>query len=257
MRSKSVIHLHRRAALSLIFVISIAISLVGCRRHNTSFASPEEAAKLIENCIGNECAQLSSALRLSFTLRAGSIAVSTFRGKFEPDFDDALLQVVCSQDFELVLLTRESSGRWRYTDSLPFPWGAHDVVRIGLERAIDRADDAIIIHNDVVGFGTGIYQADFLIIRVLKRKLHVVLDTIEKGSVYPPQSERPNQWVEQHSSFEIAPATEKDPGNVTETMTLNIVGKRAVVERQFDWKKDFGLFEPGFWTRSMQPAAEK
>jgi hypothetical protein len=237
-------------AIFLLACLTILVS--GCRTGERSFASPEDVAHILENCAGGTCSQLSASLHLGIPLRPQVCSVSALRVKFEPASDDALLKIECSQDFGLLLLVQES-GRWQYADSMALPWGAHDAITVGLRKLIDPSDDAIIIHGDTVGFGTGIYQSDFLVVRVLNRKLHVVLDTVEKGSVYPPQSAGPNRWVEQRSSFEITPADQKKAGSVTEMMTLNVGGKEVVLEREFDWRKEFGHFEPSLWAHPSKP----
>jgi len=152
-------------------------------------------------------------------------------------------------DFELVLLTRESHGRWQCANSTPFPFGAYDVITVGLQKLIDANNDDIVIHGDTVAYGTGIYQADFLVVQVLSHKLRVVLDAVEKGREYPPESEGPNQWVEQQSVFKTIAATEKEPGSITEIMTLNVAGKKVTLERDFVWEKDSGRYKPTFWSR--------
>lgn len=245
----------------LLLSLSLAVSyLAGCRTRETSFASPEDAAHVLENCGVDTCTQLSSSLRLALPLRPEVCSVSVLRGTFEPDSDDALLKVQCSQDFQLLLLTSKSHGRWHYADSMPFPFGDHDLIAVALQKLIDSNHDDIVIRGDTVAFGTGIYQADFLVVRVLNHKLRVVLDTVEKGSLYPPEHEGPNQWVTQQSSFDITAADDKSPGTVTETMNLNVGGKKVTVEREFDWQKEFGVFAPSFWSAvhpSAKPIAEK
>ena len=83
-----------------------------------------------------------------------------------------------------------------------------------------------------------------MVLQVLNSKLHTVLDTVEKGT-FAVEADQP--VVEQQSSFDITPATATGSGSVRETMTLKVGGKKVVVQRDFDWQKDLGSFEPGFW----------
>lgn len=246
----------RQSAALLLFCLSLVIVYAaGCRTRETSFTSPEDAAHVLENCAPDTCTQLSGSLHLAFPLRPPVCSVGVLRGSFEADSDDAVLKVQCSQDFQLLLLSRKSRGRWQYADSIPFPFGNHDLIAVALQKLIDPNDDDIVIHGDTVAFGTGIYQADFLVLRVLNRKLRVVLDTVEKGSVYPPLGH--GTAVQQQSSFSITPTTGRDPGSITERMDLNVGGKKVTVERDFYWQKDLGIFEPGFWSRPDEPDAAK
>src|SRR6185437_4595286 len=227
------------AALPLTF-----ISVAGCRAREKSFASPKDAAHAVENCTDDTCSQLTALLHLSLPLRPKVCVVRALEGTFERDSTDALLNVKCSQDFELILLTRNSRGRWQCTNSLPFAFGAHDVVIAKLQQLIDRSEDDIVTHGDTVTFGTGIDQADFIVVRVSGRKFHTVLDTVEKGTV---AVEADQSVVEQQSSFHVFPATANGPGSVTETMMLQVGGRKAVVQREFNWQKDLRIFEPGLW----------
>ncbi|MGC2255122.1 MAG: hypothetical protein WA563_11300 [Candidatus Acidiferrales bacterium] len=172
-------------------------------------------------------------------------------GVFEPGYSDALLEVKCSYDFELVILTRGLRGTWGYLDSV-YLGAIYDRLTVGLAKMISPREDDIIVHNDVTLRGTGIYQADFEILRVTNRKVRVVLDEVEKGFAYPLGE--PDQWVEQQGKFEAVPATDKDSG-ITEIMTFKTERKKTVVERGFYWRKDFGIFEPTFWS-PLQPAAK-
>lgn len=238
-------------------VLLAVVYTAGCRNRETSFASPEEAAHILENCGGDTCAQLSGSLHLALPLRPKVCSVVATWGEFETNSDDALLQIQCSMDFELVLLTRDSDGRWHGADSMPFPVGDYDAIAVGLKRLIDKNYDAITIHDDTVSYGTGLYQADFLVLQISNRKLHVVLDTVEKGAFHPPEGEGLNHWVEQRSSLDITSATEKEPGSVTEMMDLDVGGKKAAMEREYHWQKDLGIFEPSFWSRPETPDAAK
>jgi hypothetical protein len=226
------------------FSVLVVFFFSGCKPHRASFASPDEAVTSLQHCTADTCARLADAVHLAFTLRPDSCTVTPIHGIFEQGFDEALLNVQCSMDFELVLLARQPTGRWQYADSIPFPRGAFDVVDIGVTKLIDRTNDAIVIRNETAGEGTGLYQADFLVLQVLNSKLHTVLDTVEKGT-FAVEADQP--VVEQQSSFDITPATATGSGSVRETMTLKVGGKKVVVQRDFDWQKDLGSFEPGFW----------
>jgi hypothetical protein len=234
---------------------STVLALTGCRSREASFESPENAAHALGNCTVDTCSQLSSTLHLGLPPRPKVCSVGALRGGFEPDSEDTLRKIQCSQDFQLVLLTRAPHGRWQYANSMAFPWGAHDVTTVTLRRLIDPRDDDIVIHGDTVAFGTGVHPADFLVVQVSGRKLHVVLDTVETGSeeglMNPPYIP-----VTQDSKFEVMPARDKNYGIITEVMTLNVVGKKIVVQREFDWRKQFGMFEPGFWY-SLEPGTAK
>jgi hypothetical protein len=241
---------HQSMALPSFCAFLILISLTGCGARETSFVSPEDAAHNLENCTTDTCPQLSTSLHLGLPLRPKVCSVGVLYGTFEPDSDDALLKIQCSQDFQMVLLTRESGGRWQYVDSMPFPFGAHDVITVTLRKLIDPSDDDIVIHGDTVAFGTGVYQADFLVVQASHRKFHTVLDAVEKGTA----AVKAGQPVEQQSSFAITPGTEKEPSSITEKMTLKVDGQNIVVEREFNWQKDLGIFEPGFWY-AIRPSA--
>lgn len=246
----------RRHAIHLLLCLAV-VYLAGCGTRETSFASPEDATHVLENCTPEACTQLSSSLHLSLPLRPEACSVGVLRGSFESGSDDALIKVQCSQDFQLLLLTRKSRERWHCADSMPFPFGTHDVITAALRKLIDPKNDDIVIRGDTVAFGTNTYQADLLVVRVLNHKLHVVLDTVEKGAFHPPEGEGPNQWVEQQSSFDITAADDKGPGSITERMDLNVGGEKVKVERDFYWQKDLGIFEPGFWSRPEKPDATK
>lgn len=241
-----------RSLAFLAFSVLVAFFFSGCQLHRTSFASPDEAVTSLQHCTADGCARLADTVHLAFTLRPDSCTVTPIHGTFEQGFDDALLNVQCSMDFELVLLTRESSGRWQYVDSIPFPRGAFDVVDTGVAKLIDRSNDAIVIRSATAGEGTGLYQADFVVLQVLDRKLHTVLDTVEKGTV-AVEADQP--VVEQQSSFDVTPATATESGNIRETMTLKVGGKKIVVQRDFDWQVHLRIFEPGFWY-SPDPTTE-
>ena len=223
------------------------ISLAGCRARETSFTSPRDAAHALENCTADSCSQLTASLHLSIPLRPKVCSVGTLVGTFEPNSTDALLKVQCSQDFALILLTRDSRGRWRCTDSLSFVFGAHDAINTSLQKLIDLNEEDVVIHGDTVTFGAGIGQSDFLVVRASDRKFHTVLDTVEKGTVAVEADE---PVVEQQSSFDITPATASAPGGVKEVMTLSVGGTKVVVQRDFNWQKDLRIFEPGFWYSS-------
>jgi hypothetical protein len=228
----------------------ILISLTGCGTRETSFVSPEDAAHNLENCTTETCPQLSASLHLGIPLRPKLCSVGALHGTLEPDSDDALLKIQCSQGFQIVLLTRESRRRWQYADSMPFPFGAHDVITVTLQKLIDPSGADVVIHGDTVAFGTGAYQADFLVVQASHRKFHTVLDTVEKGTAMV----EPGQSVEQQSLFAITPATEKECGSITEKMTLKVDGQNIVVEREFNWQKDLGIFAAGLWY-AVRPSA--
>lgn len=243
-------------AILFLLVFSIFIPLGRCQAQ-TSFASPEEAAKALQGCTGDGCKALSAALHLSFGFDPKTCPYPEYamplKGAFERDHSDALVTIKCSYDFELVVLTRDPDGRWVYLDSV-YLGATYDYLTLTLARVVSPAEDDIVVHDDVIVHGTGIYQADFLILRITNRKLQIVLDAVEKG-VISPYGESGDS-VEQESKFSVVPATDKGPGTVNETETLNVGGKRtSVLEREFDWRKDFGIFEPSFWG-SVQRASK-
>ena len=244
--------------LSLFLFVLLCFSPFQLCQAQTSFASPEEAAKSLQSCQGEQCKQLANALHLGFAFDPKDCPspefVHAIQGDFEPGHRDALLAIKCSYDFGLVLLVRDTDKHWIYGDSR-YLGAIYDRLTLSFARVIRPAEEDILIHNDVVLRGTGIYQADFEILRVLSGKFKAVLDTPEKGFAYPVGEQ--DKWSEQESSFLITAATEKEPGSLTEKMTLSLAGKKVFVERSFDWRQDFGIFEPSFWSRPEKPDAAK
>ena len=224
------------------------ILLWGYAQTRPDFSSPEQIVDVVDRGTNDERRQLRGVLNLPFDLRSGCDATAE-RATLEIGHDDAVVQIKCSYDFDLILLRHLQSGSWSLVDSLPLD-AAYDMLTIQLRNILGPKEKQVVIHNHVVGRGTGLLQTNFMIMTVAAGKFRVVLDAVEEAHVSPDK--QPDDFVKQKSTFEIEPEARDGLSSIVETQILSAHGTRMVLKREYDWDERLGEFQPSFWS-SVKP----
>jgi len=193
---------------------------------------------------GNEDdrSQLSEQLRLMIPkwTRVGATkdvpctvfdSVRPYDANFSSTIQGVLLEVyssTCQYTF-LTVLQHLPSGDWRYIDTQPF-WSQDHEPKVNLESLVEEGTKEIVVDGYLVDKGTGIYQTNYAVLKLLQDKLRVVLDEPLRVTyaVAPATSEKQSQ----ESSFRI---TRMEANNKPSTSF------RCILEEQVLKNGKFGM----------------
>lgn len=209
-----------------------------------TFSSPKQLLEILQTGKGQERVRVNRVLHLRFMANQ-TCSAKTWRGFLERGKIGAVMQVGCDAGDRLVVLGLMKNGRWQYEGSAQL-WdltGAE--LRVQLEAVTDPPVEDIVVRDNGVSNGTGIWQADFMIFKVVRNRLRKVLDTVEYSHLQ--QWTEPFHWVDQESKFLIVPTTKKRPAEVDETMSLTSNSGTALLERSFQWSHETNTFDVGLW----------
>src|SRR5271156_2677914 len=202
------------------------ILLWGYAQTRPDFSSPEHIVDVVDHGTNDERMQLRGLLDLPFDLRNGCGATAE-HAALENGHDDAVVQIKCSYDFDLVLLRHLQSGSWSCVDSLPLG-ATYDMLTVQPRNILGPKQKEIVIHNHVVVHKTGILQTNFMILKVVAGRFRVVLDAVEEAHEAP--YDKPDSFVQQKSTFEIEPETKDGLPSIVETQILSAHGTRIVLK---------------------------
>jgi hypothetical protein len=227
----------------IVLLVLCFFSMRGSAQSVSTFESPEQAAKLLTQGSDAEKVRMKDVLHMQFVMgkecvgAPGDCVAETERGLLEEGKENAILKVKHYYDFALVVLVRNADGAWQFLDSMPLN-AAYDYLTVGLGSIVKPPVQEIVVHKHVSDRGTGIFQANFLILKVSHGRLQVVLDAVEEST---------QSLSEQKSEFKITPASGDVPAHIDEKQTIRVGGKATTREREFVWDENLRTFQVSQW----------
>jgi len=214
--------------------------LLGCKSNVATFDSPEQVAVLLSQGSAEEQSRLKDVLHMPFQCdpSARPCSAQAEPALLEQGRETAIIQVKQSYDFVLLVLARNQNGRWQYLDSIPLN-AAYDRLTVDLQSIVSHPVQEIVVHQHVIVRGTGIYQANFVILKMDGGRLTTVLDTVEESHL--------DSDLTQSSTFEVIPKSEEQNAEVKETQALTVGKRTTTMERKFTWENELRLFQVSFW----------
>jgi|SRR5579871_4375416 len=153
--------------------------------------------------------------------------------------DTAVVLVKDLQWADLIALVRETTGTWRWAGTLPLRF-AYEQLHLEFRSIVASGVDEIVVFNDTVGHGSGIYQGRLLIAKLLDGELRVVFAAADRSNI--------NGWGPvdyQHSSNFTFAAPGKEPGAISEMSNYTIGARHYRIKRDYEWSDQLQLFAPG------------
>jgi hypothetical protein len=158
--------------------------------------------------------------------------------------------------FYIVVFEPSDKAAWKRTVTLPVRFHARGI-RIAYEALLGTPEHQILIHGYTAGWGTGIWEYDFLVVRYVKGRFQVVLDVPEEVNLFEPDAKEPNGNAEegQQSEFMFEDSkTGPDGSRGTATSKL-IVEKQIITKhdlkivrwRAYFWDEGLGCFSGMPW----------
>lgn len=114
---------------------------------------------------------------------------------------------VCQYTF-LVVLERLPDGGWRHVDTVPL-WSRDHEPKVSLESLVEEGTKEIVVDGFLTDSGTGIYQTNYAIFKLLQGKLRTVLNEPLHVN-YSVAAVEKSKSQSQDSSFRIVPVAGKN-----------------------------------------------
>lgn len=144
----------------------------------------------------------------------------------------------CEEFQFIVVIERETGNTWRLVRTIPL-FTKYNVPQISFPALVDADEHEIMIHNETVDYGTGIFQKDLVIWKYIDGGLQVVFDEVESLTFAVPTGirERPNTDQAQKSVFTVVAAEPQEGGykDILEKQTVRDHGTTIVRWRAFGW----------------------
>jgi hypothetical protein len=237
---------------ALVLFISMSLCVLGCGHNLVTFDSPEQVVNILRLGNDEQQARVKKELHMPWVLGkdcegepADECGVEIKTAVLEQGKENAVIQVAHYFDFLLIVLVRNKNGTWQYSDSMPLS-AAYNFLTVTFQSIVNPPVQEIVVHKHVPLHGSGIYQANFLILKVIDGRLRVVLDTIEESNLTQDWTGGP--LLMQRSAFEVIPKTGDKSAYVRETQTFVIGDRSAQWERAFYWDDDLHTFQVSLWT---------
>jgi hypothetical protein len=244
----------------LVLTAFLSLSATSCGKGVNTFDSPEHVLNTLKSGSTEAMTRTKQELHMPpMFIKNCENGDATLRdlelrpAVLEDGMKNAIITAKCGYSFLVITLVQEKSGKWRYQDSMPLS-AVYDTLTVTLQPIVNPPVQEVVVHGHVPAHGTGIYQADFVILKVIDGHIRAVLDEIEQSHLDPPNGTA-QPAVMQESTFNVRPKTSGDSASVIETQTLTVSGKSTVSEREFDWDDNLHIFEVGFWETSKPTSA--
>jgi hypothetical protein len=142
-------------------------------------------------------------------------SVRSENADFSKTLHGVLLDVyssVCQYTF-LAVLERLPNGGWRHVDTVPF-WSRDHEPKVSLESLVEEGTKEIVVDGFLTDSGTGIYQTNYAIFKLLQGKLRAVLNEPLRVNYAVAAGEK-SKRQSQDSSFRIIPVAGKNGPNTS------------------------------------------
>jgi hypothetical protein len=141
--------------------------------------------------------------------------------------------LTCRRGF-LILFVRQD-GQWAHAGTILLEEHYGDSPQYRVTSSLVDGKLAVIVHHNLVDWGTGIQQKNMQVFLLMGTKVRLVFDEPESISIGVPLKN--SAFVEkQSSSFRITPGTRSDPYATIEETRHSIVNGRSVTQyRNYTW----------------------
>ena len=157
----------------------------------------------------------------------------------------AVGQFGCQYDF-LAILQLEATG-WTHLGTIPL-LSKYRSPKVRFISLVSSAEKDIVVNDNTVDYGTGIFQRDMTVWALVGSRLEIVFDEIENLTFavgVRKNGEFGNTQQSQHSLFTFVPAEGQDaPGyrDILEKQVLSDHETTLTRWRLFVWRPEFGRF---------------
>jgi hypothetical protein len=159
-----------------------------------------------------------------------------------------VVPTICYGTEFVVVLQREAENEWKLVRTIPLDtqiWTA----RISFPALVQPDEREIMIHDYTAERGTGMWQKDLVIWKLLQDRLEVVFDEVESLSFYVAtgrmEEETGNTEQSQESVFTIEPADLGQSGykDIIEKQTVKDHKTTIVRWKGFAWRPSLQRFQ--------------
>lgn len=225
------------------FALAAIPAPVGAQRALT-FSAPSQLVETLRNGAGSQRKQLDRELGWRF-MPHQTCTAKTWRAQLERGEMGTVMRVNCDAGEVLAVLGRMRGGRWQYEGSAGLWDPGGGKLKVELIALVDPPVEEIVVHNNQVENGTGVWQGDLMVFKVIGHRLRKVLDTVEYSHL--KQWTKPFHEVDQQSTFKFILASKDQPAEVDEVQTITTDTAKVVLERSFQWSKRTDTFDPSQW----------
>jgi hypothetical protein len=233
----------RQVLHALLFVSCVRVGAVA--QESLPVHSPEDAVRILQSGKAEEKARLAKQFHLD-----GDLTGMEFSVIYRPLDAGRKTAVITARLFDVitVIVLKHTRQGWLYEDSLPF-WAWTDKLSMNLKPLTEPPLNDIVIHQHVTTHGTGLYEAHFVVVKLIDSRLRIVLDTVEEAHIsgWP----RDEGDIEQKSVFKLTPAKKDEPADIEEEETVRTGSFAEVRKRDFTWIPEFKIFEPSEWSSAQ------
>jgi len=172
----------------------------------------------------------------------------------------AFVRMQCGWDLDLVF-TQEVDAGWRFLQTIVIP-NKYWEVKVSVASVTGDDSQQVLVHNAQYRSGTGIGQQNFVVYKLIDRRVVPVLDVVESAHLMLPWTQHE---VSQDSKFVFEPATRGElprlgsPPIFEETQVLDFPGGLVELKRDHMWRSDRRLFLATQWfsARRLGPRKKK
>jgi hypothetical protein len=150
--------------------------------------------------------------------------------------ETSVLTVKCGYDLSVIVLAKPPDATWTKIDSMDF-YAAYDRLTLEPASLIHAPLQELVIHN-AAGVSGSVYQAYFLVARLLGDRLTIVFSTLETAQE-PHFGGVPRH---QDSTITFSPARGNEGGEISQTAKIEIGEHSYIIRRSFSWDPNIQAF---------------
>jgi hypothetical protein len=247
---------------SFVVFLLLSFGLYQQSRQASAHSSPEEIARILGNGDQEAVARVAEANELVIPKEESNGAKANVPCQ---SFQSVRLRTVVLNEpgpqqviearsdsceyFYLVVLERSYKGEWKRIATLPIRFHARDV-RITYEALLGTRENQILVHGYTAGWGTGIWEYDFLVLRYVKGRFQVVLDVPEEVNLSEPEAKEPHGNTQQGQQSEF---TIEDPKTDPDVVSHGTATSKMIVEKQIITKHEVKVvrWRAYFWDEGL------
>lgn len=173
-------------------------------------------------------------------------SVTTYRAKLSANVNGAVLDIYsssCGYTFISAFRHRAKDG-WEFLDTLPLR-SFDGPLRISMESLIHGGTEEIIVNGVLADNGTGVFQTNYVVLKLFGKCLRVILDVPEDMRYNPAPSRYPSQ--REHSSFTIVNSVSGGVNssirNILQKQVLQSDGRSITRWWLYIWMPELGTFQ--------------
>lgn len=158
----------------------------------------------------------------------------------------------------LLVFERSEKATWKRIATLPIRF--HGDVGVTYKALLGTPENQVLVHGYTSGWGTGIWEFDFVVLRYSKGRFQVVLDVPEEVNLFEPDATEPHQDTEEGQLSEF---TLEDDSNTESGGSRGAANRKLIVEKQtitkhdmkitrwraYSWEPALGCFVGFPWSR--------